>query len=44
VSMVLGYPHPRARVPLYYSLMTVVEAQRLFTAATRVLWGEEVCA
>jgi hypothetical protein len=43
-SMVLGYPHPRARVPLYYSLMTVVDAQRLFTAATRVLWGEEICA
>jgi hypothetical protein len=44
VSMVLGYPHPRARVPLYYSLMTVADAQRLFAAATRVLWGEEVCA
>jgi len=44
VSMVLGYLHPRARVPLYYSLMTVVDAQRLFTAATRVLWGEEICA
>ncbi len=44
VSMVLGYPHPRARVPLYYSLMTVLDAQRLFTAATRVLWGEQVRA
>jgi hypothetical protein len=44
VSMVLGYPHPRARVPLYYSLMTVLDAQRLFATATRVLWGEEICA
>jgi hypothetical protein len=44
VSMVLGYPHPRARVPLYYSLMTVADAQRQFAAATRVLWGEEICA
>jgi hypothetical protein len=43
VSMVLGYPHPRARVPLYYSLMTVADAQRLFAAATRILWGEEIC-
>jgi hypothetical protein len=44
VSMVLGYPHPRARVPLYYSLMAVADAQRLYAAATRLLWGEEICA
>ncbi len=38
-SLVLGRPHPLARVPLFYSLLRVEDASALFTSATRKLWG-----
>ncbi len=40
-SMTLGFHHPRARVGLYYALMTVADAKRLFTRSCEILWGEE---
>jgi hypothetical protein len=40
-SITLGIHHPRAKVALYYALMTVVDARRLFACSCRVLWGEE---
>jgi hypothetical protein len=41
-GMVLGLPHPRGRVPLFYSIMSLATAKELFAASTRMLWGEEV--
>jgi hypothetical protein len=41
VSLVLGLPHPRSRVPLFYSLLSLSEAQRLFAKATRLVWAQE---
>lgn len=40
VSLVLGLPHPRSRVPLFYALLDVADARRLFATATASLWGE----
>jgi hypothetical protein len=40
-SMALGFHHPRARVGLYYALMTVAEAKRLFSRSCEIIWGEE---
>ncbi|WP_433970377.1 hypothetical protein [Tunturiibacter gelidiferens] len=37
-SLVLGQPHPMARVPLFYSLLSVDGAADLFQRATSVLW------
>jgi hypothetical protein len=37
-SLVLGQPHPMARVPLFYSLLSVDGAACLFKKATSVLW------
>jgi hypothetical protein len=39
-SLVLGQPHPMARVPLFYSLLSVDDAGELFQKATLALWGE----
>ncbi len=40
ISLVLGLPHPRSRVPLFYALLDVAHAQRLFAAATSLLWEQ----
>jgi hypothetical protein len=37
-SLVLGQPHPIARVPLFYSLLSVEDAGFLFEKATSALW------
>jgi hypothetical protein len=37
-SLVLGQPHPIARVPLFYSLLSVEDAGFLFEKATAALW------
>jgi hypothetical protein len=37
-SLVLGQPHPMARVPLFYSLLSVDGAADLFQRATSALW------
>ena len=39
-SLVLGLPHPLANVPLYYSLLSVTEATRLFESVTFSLWKD----
>jgi hypothetical protein len=39
-SLVLGLPHPLANVPLYYSLLSVTEATRLFESVTLSLWKD----
>jgi hypothetical protein len=39
-SLVLALPHPLARVPLFYSLLAVNDAQDLFRRATETLWGK----
>jgi hypothetical protein len=41
VSLVLGLPHPRSRVPLFYSLLSLAKAQRLFAEATHRIWVQE---
>ena len=37
-SLVLGQPHPMARVPLFYSLLSADGAADLFQRATSALW------
>lgn len=41
-SMALGIVHQRARVPLFYALMPVAEAQQLFQTGCRRIWGEDL--
>lgn len=37
-SLVLALPHPQARVPLFYSLLSVDAARDLFRRSTETLW------
>lgn len=38
--LVLGLPHPQARVELFYALLSAVEARELFEQSGKALWGE----
>ncbi len=38
--LVLGLPHPEARVELFYALLCVAEARELFERSGKALWGE----
>jgi hypothetical protein len=38
-SLVLGQPHPQARVPLFYSLLELDRANWLFDQATSAIWN-----
>jgi hypothetical protein len=38
--LVLGLPHPQARVELFYALLSAIETRELFEQSGKALWGE----